>query len=259
MLFLPFRVTIVDDTADQGAVRLDEEVLSMRSRYSAALVAAATSIALAAVGALPPAGAAEPTRQPSGQTADQVYEAIAESSDPSAAYAALTPAVRDEFDDRFLPATYSEEVQLSPVDEPAEAAMRSGAVNAHYSSVGEATAHVSASTQGCWGSYVRATMKAAVGNALWDTYTEGTWCASGSKVTSATFSRSWSTIAALGWRDGGQLGKGAAIVSGQARIWSQRKMILGAGGWDIQTSQPCVRMNGTSAGGKSTSLACSIY
>lgn len=191
--------------------------------------------------------------------ADQVYEAIAESSDPAATYAALTPSVRDEFDDHFLPATYAEEVQLSPVDEAAEAAARSGAVNAHYSSVGEAMAHVSASTQGCWGSYVRVTMKAAVGNALWDTYTEGTWCASGSQVTSATFSRSWSTIAALGWRDGGQLGTGAAIVSGQARIWSQRKMIFGAGGWDIQTSQPCVRMNGTSAGGKSTSLACSIY
>lgn len=63
----------------------------------------------------------------------------------------------------------------------------------------------------------------------------------------------------IGWRDAGQLGAGNGISGGEARIWGQRKMVLGAGGWDIQTKQPCTRVNGGRTGMYSMSLVCSVY
>ena len=112
---------------------------------------------------------------------------------------------------------------------------------------------------GCWGTYTKATMRSTVGVALWDTFNEGTWCSNGTSVTSASFGRSWSSIAAVGWRDAGQIGSGSGVSSNQARIWSQRKMIFGTGGWDIQTMTPCNRLNGSASGGASFSESCSIY
>lgn len=95
--------------------------------------------------------------------------------------------------------------------------------------------------------------------ALYDIDTEGSWSGNGTSATSASFSRSWSTIGVIGWRDAGQIDKGSGVVGGQARIWAQRKMIFGAGGIDIQEYRPCLRLNGGGNGGKSQTVSCSIY
>ena len=190
------------------------------------------------------------------KTATAVWNRLEASSDPKAAYEALSTGDRAAFDAYLVPAASEESMTLQPMDSEARAAVASGSVKLKYSSSEQALSDL-ASTQGCWAGNARYTEKAALGNSLWDTYTEGTWCGSGSSVTSASFSRSWSTIAAVGWRDGGQIGRGAGVSNKQARIWSQRKMILGTGGWDVQTRTPCLRLNGTASGRTSITLTCS--
>lgn len=191
-------------------------------------------------------------------TAKAVWDSISSSSDPEAAYDSLSDSDRAAFDSYMLPASSEETMTLTPADASAEAAVSSGEVQTQYSSMQEAKAATSASSSACWIGNVKYTKKAAFGNAIWDTYTEGSWCAKGSTITSAKYSRSWSTIAAIGWRDGGKIGSGSGITSNKARIWSQRKMILGSGGWDVQRITPCVRLNGDSRGRTSFSEKCSI-
>jgi hypothetical protein len=192
-------------------------------------------------------------------TALTVYDALDSAANPQATFNALSANDKAAFESYFLPATTVEKVTLTPLDSTAMHAVDTGAVALVYSSTEAASNAMAAAASGCWGNYVKSTAHAALGNAIWDTYTEGTWCYSGSTVTSATFSRSWSTIAAVGWRDSGQLGAGSGVVSNKAKIWSQRKMIFGSGGWDIQTQTPCLRMIGSASGGTTASSTCSIY
>ncbi len=162
------------------------------------------------------------------------------------------------FTDYYLPVSEKVSVTVTPLDASSAAALDEGTVSSEYAST-EAAQTAVAAAKGCYGGYVKRTAYSAVNIALYDIYTEGSWCSNGSSVTSASFSRSWSTIGVIGWRDAGQIGKGSGVVSGQARIWAQRKMIFGAGGWDVQTYQPCLRLNGNASGGKTASTICSIY
>lgn len=225
-------------------------------------VPASVFAAVLATAALTPTAHAAPisssTFEQTEAAALHVFDRVGSAADPSAAYNALSLDERSVFEAYFLPAESEETLLLTPLDSRARAASRVGEVGVRYSSIEAAEADVS-STLGCWGTWAKNTQRAAAGNAVFDTYTEGRWCGNGSKVTSATFSRSWASIAALGWRDAGQTGRGSAVVGNRAKIWSQRKMILGVGGWDIQTQLPCTRLIGTAAGKASGDRSCSIY
>ncbi len=233
-----------------------------KSRLLAGVITV-SGLLIGGIGFAVPAEAAVPTAATAGaqarSTALTVYDALNSAANPRTAFNALSANDKAAFESYFLPATTEENVTLTPLDSAATNAVHAGTVALDYSSTEAASKALAAAGSGCWGNYVRDTAHAALGNAIWDTYTEGTWCYSGSSVTSASFSRSWSTIAMVGWRDGGQLGAGSGVVSNQARIWSQRKMIFGAGGWDIQTQEPCLRMNGSASGSTGASATCSIY
>jgi len=223
-----------------------------------------TSLALAAVGSVllaSPVQAATPSASSSVQSeakALRIYDELNSAENSAAAYEALSAAERSAFDSYFLPARNEETVRLTPLDENARMAAQTGHVSTTYSSIQAAEDDVS-SILGCWGTWAKNTQWAAAGNAIFDTFTEGTWCANGSTVTSATFNRSWSSIAAVGWRDAGQVGRGSGVVGNRAKIWAQRKLILGVGGWDVQTQLPCTRLIGTAAASASGDRSCSIY
>lgn len=222
---------------------------------------AATVVGLAAV-SLFYGGAANASTSPveslsdagsAEQVATDLYNELSSSRDPQQTYANFTAEERAAFDGYLLPAEASESYTLTQVDaagEPVAAAKT-------FSTESDAMASVAAA-QACYVGTSKYTMHAALGNAIWDTWTEGVWCGNGSSVTSANFTKSWTTIAAVGWRDGGQIASGSGIAANQARMWSQRKVILGAGGWDVQTQQPCNRLNGTAGGGASSTWSCSI-
>jgi hypothetical protein len=77
------------------------------------------------------------------------------------------------------------------------------------------------------------------------------------RLSYTSFGRSWSTGTAVGRQDRGEIARGNGISGGVARIWAQRKMVFGTGGWDIQTIQQCSRINGNSSGGLSGDASCS--
>lgn len=229
--------------------------LSMKSKLG--WVAAAGIVCTTA---LVPTGAFAATSDAGSDAASpqEVYELLDASTDPQATFDALPTEEKAAFTDYYLPVDEEVTVSLTPLDSGSTEALRSGAVDSTYASTEDAQAAVAAAS-GCWGGYVKRTAYSAVNIGLYDVYTEGTWCGNGTSATSASFSRSWSTIGVIGWRDGGQLAKGSGVVSGQARIWAQRKMIFGAGGVDIQTYHTCLRLNGGGNGGKSQTVSCSIY
>ncbi|PJI53386.1 hypothetical protein CTI14_29200 [Methylobacterium radiotolerans] len=201
---------------------------------------------------------ASPEPESATETASEIFELLDTASDPEATFGALTEAQQEAFTDYYFPVDEEVAVSLTPADDAAAAAIDAGSVQSRYGSLESASAAV-ARASGCFGGHVRRTAYSSVNIALWDMCTEGKWCGNGKTATSASFSRSWTTIGTIGWRDAGQIGKGAGVVSGQARIWAQRKMIFGTGGWEIQTMQPCLRLNGGGGGSKSQSVVCSIY
>lgn len=189
------------------------------------------------------------------ERAERVRQLLQTSPNAQRSFTALSDRDREAFALRFLPSETRTTVVLTALPVPhteVPPAVRT------FDTVAEAMATVAASKK-CYAGFAKFTAVAALGYALWDTFTEGKFCGNGARVTSATFNRSWSSISSLGWRDTGQIGKGAGVVNGQARIWSQRRMVFGAGGWDLQTWQPCVRINGKANGSAKTNFVCSIY
>jgi hypothetical protein len=186
----------------------------------------------------------------------EIFGVLESSEDPAAAFGALSSSDQAAFEAYFTPARTEESVTIAPLDAESASALADGKIAASYSSVGEAQEAIALVT-GCWSAYTIAREHNNFGVALWETYNEGSWCASGSTVTSATFSRSWATIGVVGWRDEGMIGHGAGVVSNQGRVWSQRKMVLGVGGWDIQTMLPCNRLSGSASGGVTAATVCS--
>jgi hypothetical protein len=229
-------------------------------RASAALVAlvATATLTLDTTAARAATGSTESSSGASELVAERVYGQLSLADDAQAAYAGLAPDDRAAFDAYLLPATATESVVLTPLDADAQAALGDGGMKGQYDSTVEARAQVAAAG-GCWGTTAKNTSSAAAGNALYDTWVEGTWCSDGTNVTSATYGRSWTTIAALGWRDEGEVASGAGVSGGQGKIWSQRKLVLGAGGWDVQEQLPCTRLIGNASGSASGDRTCSIY
>lgn len=181
-----------------------------------------------------------------------IYEKMAISDDPEQAYNNLTAEERTVFSTYFFPVSQEGSTHLTRVS--GQSPVMS---NQFFRSSIEAMEVVAASNS-CWIANSKYTALGGYGNAIWDTWTEGTWCGSGGRVTTASFTHSWSTIAAIGWRDEGQIGSGSGIVNNEARMWSQRRMVLGIGGWDLQNAQPCNRLNGYGDGAYSQTWSCSI-
>jgi hypothetical protein len=156
----------------------------------------------------------------------------------------------------MLPATETTSIKLTPADSAATVAVLAGKVQTTFTSADEAWAAVAAAS-GCYTAQNKVTKKNAVNIALWDVWVEGRFCSNGSSVTSVSFSRTWSTIAGYGWRDAGQIASGAVITGGTAKIWGQRKMVLGSGGWDVQNVNQCARAIGTAAATIRGDASCS--
>lgn len=51
----------------------------------------------------------------------------------------------------------------------------------------------------------------------------------------------------------------AGVVSNQDRAYSQHRFVLGAGGWDIQSPTPCLRVEGRANATATASYTCGIY
>lgn len=205
---------------------------------AASMLAASLSI-----GAPTAAGANEPPA---------VVPLVAEESPDLVSYlATLDSDAAAEFVATMMPST----LQLTEGEQlPTDAAARASAQVAQ--SRGTA---VTDTTLGCWSKRVDGTAHAAAGNALYSLYHAGSWCADGSRVTSAAVADRGGQIYTVGWRYEGAVGGAAGVIDNQGRSYSQLKFVLGTGGWDIQTALPCLRVRGTIGGGSASESICGLY
>jgi len=112
---------------------------------------------------------------------------------------------------------------------------------------------------GCWTQRWSWAGKALAGNTLYTYYHVGGWCASGTSVTRAWEADSGGQTYAIGWRYEGVVKRSSGIVSNQGRSYTQHKFVLGAGGWDVQTSIPCGRVKGYYNATSGADGTCGIY
>ncbi|WNG56459.1 hypothetical protein F0U59_18100 [Archangium gephyra] len=113
--------------------------------------------------------------------------------------------------------------------------------------------------QSCWKGQTRGSAKAAAGNTLFTFWVNGRWCASGGRVTKASFTRADGETKTPGWRYDGVKTKGGEAHKGQARVWAKHRFILGAGGIDIKTDDRCLRLNGTANGKIKGEYKCDVW
>lgn len=191
--------------------------------------------------------------EPAEHDSDSAYVLPAETERSAALEKYLESLPHDErqdFIDNNLPAKKITEVEeIQPVDETARR------------SLADAEAHgldVSPLANGCW-TQRRNSWSAAAGNTLYTFYHVGGWCASGSRVTSARTVDAGGETKTPGWRYDGVLRTHSGVVYNQGRSFSQHRFVFGAGGWDIQTPTPCLRVNGLPNGRGYTDAVCGIY
>ena len=181
--------------------------------------------------------------------AKSISEAVMTSADPQAAAAALSPA------DQELFKAYNTVVEVKPSSttySPADSKARRTQLTA-------GTGGIILMAAGCWNtsSYVVGTN--AFGGWLWKSTVSGGFCTNGSSATASWLNGTWGETYAVGWRNGNQLYTNAILAYGQARIVGQREFILGVGGWDVQHSQPCIRLIGYGNGGTGADLSCNPW
>jgi hypothetical protein len=180
-------------------------------------------------------------QSPSGSTtagsvdaADEVVSKVTKSSDPKAAYQALNSKDQAAFNARLKSATFTVESQTSEKDE-------------------------SVAGKACWKGQARGSGKNAIGKTIYTYWVEGSWCASGNRVTSSAFTRADGETKTPGWRYDAVKSKDHEIANNIARVWAKQRFILGIGGWDIQTVDVCLRFSGEANGKITAQSTCGPF
>jgi hypothetical protein len=112
---------------------------------------------------------------------------------------------------------------------------------------------------GCWNVSQSSVARNVFGSWLYKLTVSGGFCTNGSYVYSKWFNGSWGETFWIGWRDGGQTYSNSVIAGGSARIVGQRVFIYGVGGWDVQSSYPCVRLFGYWNGSTGADTSCNPW
>ena len=161
----------------------------------------------------------------------------------------LSPVERDEFVASMIPATETVTTLQEPVDDAARASVEAAE---------RASSPVTPQATGCWVGRADWDIRATLGNVLYSYFHVGGWCMTGSTVNSAHIADRGAQTWTVGWRYNGVTASGARVVSNQGRSYTQYNFILGVGGWDVQNTLECGRVNGGD-GWYSSSATCGIY
>jgi hypothetical protein len=167
----------------------------------------------------------------------EVVRRVVEAADPRLAYRQLSAAERAEFDHWMMPARA---VQATPARLPAAP----GADN---------------TIMACWNGFSGVWFWTSLaGVHLYEMWMNGSWCTNDTTgvATSASYTNSGGSGLAPGWRHDGRRGFDSGVSGGQAKIWSQHRFILGAGGWDIQTVDHCMRIVGAPFSAINVNFVC---
>lgn len=164
--------------------------------------------------------------------------------------ATLPIAERAEFMRTMLPATTVASSIVTPVDEEARA------------SLAEANGGglpITPRATGCWTRRANFADLSLANTVLYKWWHVTRWCATGTKVTSASVAERGGQPITVGWRYAGVYQQKAGVSYGWGRSYAQHKFILGVGGWDVQTTMPCGRVSGSQSGSSFFDRICGIY
>ncbi len=207
---------------------------------------------LGLIGSMGTANAAPATSDSSTQAHTQVRTVESKlSPDLKDHLATLPSADKESFVASMLPAT---ETMTTAAPVPLDAVAKKNANSAQLR--GDT---ISPMANGCWTGRVDWTIRATAGNTLYTYYHVGGWCVSGTSVTSAWTADSGGQTHTIGWRRDGRIGQSSGVISNQGRSYTQQKFVLGTGGWDVLTNQPCGRVAGLWTAGYNYSATCGIY
>ncbi|MBN9141444.1 MAG: hypothetical protein J0H23_11520 [Micrococcales bacterium] len=207
-------------------------------------------VGLAVIALVYTAGAAQAAETPPNLTNQETQTVEFDYSPELLTYLdTLSPSERDAFIASTIPATETVTVTQTPVDEAAQASVAEAA---------RSGSAVSPRATGCWVGRADWDIKAIAGNSLYTYYHVGGWCMTGSTVNSAHIADSGAQTWTVGWRYNGVTASSSGVVSNQGRSYTQHNFILGVGGWDIQNTLECGRVNGGD-GYYTSSATCGIY
>lgn len=206
---------------------------SKRSTNSAIRLVVTISVLGSLIGT--PGAAAE-----GGLTGEQIVSKVLASSNPKESYEQLSSSEKAAFDRRMLPKSVTVDRTVSPTG-------------------GNPDGEVGIQSGGCWRSEARGSARAAAGNTLYTYWVAGTWCISNGRVTSARVDYTGGETSTPGWRYEGERARGSGISSNIGRMWARHRFVLGSGGWDVQTTENCIRLNGYANHTAGSDLRCSIF
>ncbi|GEA84770.1 hypothetical protein CWIS_12485 [Cellulomonas sp. A375-1] len=188
-----------------------------------------------------------------GGSAARAEDTVGDDLDPQlvAYLETLTPAEREQFLATLLPATVDVVVGAQV---PTDGAAVSSLLTARLTGL-----RVSPLATGCWSQRWTWAPKAAAGNTLYTYYHVGSWCSSGSSVTSARIADYGGETSTPGWDYEGVIASGKGVVSNEGRSYSKHKFELRVGSWVVQTATPCGRVKGRSSGSSTADATCGIY
>lgn len=180
------------------------------------------------------ASAAPPPVQSAPRYGLQLAEKVASSTNPDAAYNALSAG---------------QKTALNAATRPVKAVL--------VASSGTLPSGAHQAAAGCYGAYGRFDWRAAAGNTVYTTWQGLHWCSNGSSVTSFyVFDRGGET-STPGWSYQGNGGAGSWNVSWEVRQYTQQKFTFGIGAYGYSTT-PCTQVRGGATGLYSSRASCNL-
>lgn len=185
---------------------------------------------------------------------------VAESSESAARFevsteleeylATLSEGERAEFTRTMLPAKTVSSSTVTPLD---------GQARASLTEARDAGLPIAPHATGCWTRRANFADLSLANTVLYKWWHVTRWCATGTKVTSASVAERGGQPITVGWRYAGVYQQKAGVSYGWGRSYAQHKFILGVGGWDVQTTMPCGRVSGGQSGSSFFDRICGIY
>jgi hypothetical protein len=210
------------------------------------LIAALIALVGVAATTASASAAAAPSKAAEIALARHVAMAVFSSSNPRTAYDHLSASDKKLFDELERPVTTHVTVvcNSAALISPTDVVLQGPATRP--------------SASGCWIGTATGWDTDVYGIRLFTYWVEGTWCYSGTTVTSDVYDTGGGQPNFVGWNYDGVLAHGAGVLGNTSRTWDQTKFVLSELGYNIQEVDPCIRLIGAWNGSTSSDFKCTI-
>lgn len=184
-------------------------------------------------------------------TPQEIATYISQSTDAESTFDSLPAEQQQDFLNYVLPADESPKVDVTTTaaDETARHSVEAG---------NTPNAPLLATATGCWYSTAEGWVQNRYGANVLSFTLSWNWCANGTTVTSSTYSSGTGETHILGWVYHGVIASDAIVIANTGRAFNQHSFSLNVGGWDVDSTYPCMRGYGDYIGNSSAEYACGL-